>query len=95
MSSGVAPGPTIIAIGSPGATRSSTNTTTSTPNSVGSAHSKRFRSGVQAITCYALALDTDCASRYPAMCGVNARLFLNRIVCTCWYSGSTSACSAM
>src|SRR5665213_1410456 len=48
MSSGVAPGPIIIAIGSPGATRSSTNTTTSTPNSVGTAHSRRLSCWAQA-----------------------------------------------
>src|ERR1700712_4733272 len=42
MSSGGAPGPIIIPIGSPGATRNRTNTTTSTPKSVGSAHNRRF-----------------------------------------------------
>ena len=42
MSSACAPGGTIIAIGSPGTTRSSTNTTTTTPNKVGSAQSRRF-----------------------------------------------------
>ena len=43
MSAGVAPGPIIMAIGSPGTTRSSTKTITATPKSVGIAKSSRRR----------------------------------------------------
>src|SRR6185436_7776340 len=42
MSSVVAPGGIIIAMGSPGTTRSRTNTTTATPNNVGNAQRRRF-----------------------------------------------------
>src|SRR5665213_322607 len=43
MSEGLAPGEIIIAIGSPGATRSNTNTTTATPTSVPRAMPNRLR----------------------------------------------------
>ena len=43
MSASVAPGAIIIEIGSPGTTRTSTNTTTITPNRVRSAESARER----------------------------------------------------
>ncbi len=42
-SSCVAPGGSIIAIGSPGTTRTSTNTTTATPNKVGSAQKQALQ----------------------------------------------------
>src|SRR4051794_5360495 len=43
MSPGLAPGAIIMAMGSPGATRSSTNTTTATPSRVAAAATRRWR----------------------------------------------------
>ena len=43
MSAGLAPGPIIMATGSPGATLRSTNTTTATPNNVTAIMASRLR----------------------------------------------------
>src|ERR1700676_1770500 len=99
MSAGEAPGEIIMAIGSPGTTRSRTKTMMHTPNNVGGMRTSRLMISPHLIgvsprlTPYADVI--NCGRTMPLACDTTFSPFLWMIGCTYWNSGITSPSSAM
>src|SRR6202047_4362414 len=99
MSAGEAPGGIIMAIGSPGTTRSRTNKIMHTPNSVGGMRTSRLMISPHLISVSpfpnAYADVINCGRTMPLACDTTFSPFLWMIGCTYWNSGITSPSSAI